>query len=74
MRSLAFRMRILLWVTVAVAIWSQLTGCGPQIVTKWYKGNTHTHTWWSDGDSPPETVVKWYKECLLYTSPSPRDS
>ncbi len=28
----------------------------------WYKGNTHTHTWWSDGDSPPETVVKWYKD------------
>ncbi len=29
---------------------------------RWYKGNTHTHTWWSDGDSPPEVVVKWYKE------------
>lgn len=29
---------------------------------QWYKGNTHTHTWWSDGDSPPELVVKWYKE------------
>src|SRR5262245_39448045 len=28
----------------------------------WYKGNTHTHSWWSDGDSPPETIVKWYKE------------
>jgi hypothetical protein len=29
---------------------------------KWFKGNTHTHTWWSDGDSPPETVAAWYKE------------
>ncbi|MBI4578811.1 MAG: hypothetical protein HY718_03860, partial [Planctomycetes bacterium] len=29
---------------------------------QWYKGNTHTHTWWSDGDSPPEVAVKWYKE------------
>ncbi len=29
---------------------------------RWYKGNLHTHTWWSDGDSPPETVVAWYKE------------
>jgi len=28
----------------------------------WFKGNTHTHTWWSDGDSPPEVVVRWYKE------------
>ncbi len=29
---------------------------------QWFKGNTHTHTWWSDGDSPPEVVVAWYKE------------
>jgi hypothetical protein len=29
---------------------------------RWYKGNTHTHTWWSDGDAPPEVAVKWYKE------------
>lgn len=29
---------------------------------RWYKGNTHTHTLNSDGDSSPEDVVKWYKE------------
>ena len=28
---------------------------------QWFKGNTHTHTTNSDGDSPPEDVVKWYK-------------
>ena len=28
----------------------------------WYKGNTHTHTVESDGDSPPEYVARWYKE------------
>ena len=28
---------------------------------QWFKGNTHTHTNRSDGDSPPETVAKWYK-------------
>ncbi len=28
----------------------------------WHKGNTHTHTLESDGDSPPEDVVRWYKE------------
>ncbi|MDO8588746.1 MAG: CehA/McbA family metallohydrolase [Armatimonadota bacterium] len=27
----------------------------------WVKGNTHTHTTMSDGDSPPEVVVEWYK-------------
>jgi len=28
----------------------------------WFKGNTHTHTLESDGDSPPEEVATWYKE------------
>jgi hypothetical protein len=29
---------------------------------KWLKGNLHTHTLWSDGDAPPETVVNWYHQ------------
>jgi len=28
---------------------------------RWYKGNTHTHTLNSDGDSTPDEVVKWYR-------------
>lgn len=28
---------------------------------RWLKGNTHTHTLESDGDSPPEVVVNWYR-------------
>ncbi len=28
---------------------------------RWFKGNTHTHTTESDGDSPPEVVARWYK-------------
>ena len=27
----------------------------------WYKGNTHTHTLNSDGDSTPDEVVTWYR-------------
>ena len=30
--------------------------------TRWYKGNTHTHTLNSDGDSTPDDVVRWYRE------------
>jgi hypothetical protein len=30
-------------------------------VPRWYKGNTHTHTLNSDGDSHPDDVVKWYR-------------
>lgn len=29
---------------------------------RWYRGNTHTHTINSDGDSAPDAVVRWYKE------------
>lgn len=28
----------------------------------WYKGNLHTHTFWSDGDDFPEMVAGWYKD------------
>lgn len=28
---------------------------------KWYKGNTHTHSLWSDGDDFPEMIMEWYK-------------
>uniref|UniRef100_UPI0035629AE7 PHP domain-containing protein n=1 Tax=Gemmatimonas sp. TaxID=1962908 RepID=UPI0035629AE7 len=27
----------------------------------WLKGNTHTHTTNSDGDTAPEEVARWYK-------------
>jgi hypothetical protein len=29
---------------------------------RWWKGNLHTHTFWSDGDDFPEAVVAWYKD------------
>jgi len=29
---------------------------------RWYKGNTHTHTLNSDGDSTPDEVVRWYRQ------------
>jgi hypothetical protein len=29
---------------------------------RWWKGNLHTHTLWSDGDDYPEMVVGWYKD------------
>jgi hypothetical protein len=28
----------------------------------WYKGNTHTHSLWSDGNDFPEMISDWYKE------------
>jgi hypothetical protein len=33
-----------------------------QAQAKWYKGNTHTHTLNSDGDTAPDEVARWYRE------------
>jgi hypothetical protein len=48
---------------VAALAWSsiaagQTSGAQP----RWFKGNTHTHTLNSDGDSTPDEVVRWYRE------------
>jgi len=34
----------------------------PAAPMRWYKGNTHTHTLNSDGDSTPDEVARWYRE------------
>ncbi|MDG1500429.1 MAG: histidinol-phosphatase [Planctomycetota bacterium] len=36
------------------------TSCGS--TKSWYKGNTHTHTLWSDGNAAPELVVSYYTD------------
>jgi len=44
-----------------------LYSCNPQesaeerSISKWYKGNLHTHSYWSDGDEFPEMIMDWYK-------------
>lgn len=32
------------------------------MTARWYRGNLHTHTTNSDGDSTPEVVVRWYRD------------
>jgi hypothetical protein len=34
-----------------------VTADGP----RWWKGNLHTHSFWSDGDDFPEMIADWYK-------------
>jgi hypothetical protein len=34
---------------------------GPQELS-WYRGNTHTHSLWSDGNDFPEMIAAWYKD------------
>ena len=44
-------------------IWSNSMRAASQTgAPRWFKGNTHTHTLNSDGDSTPDEVVRWYRE------------
>ena len=49
---------------VAALVWvagtTRLPSQGPDL--RWYKGNLHSHTINSDGDSSPDAVARWYKE------------
>src|SRR5688500_2656485 len=56
---------ILRGLALAAGIVVSATPVGAQIAstaTRWFRGNTHTHTLNSDGDSPPEVVVGWYRD------------
>lgn len=39
-----------------------LDGSSFEAPERWWRGNTHSHSWWSDGDAPPELIADWYKE------------
>ena len=55
------------FVVLVLAVVAVLAGVFPNLAAQekklnWYKGNTHTHTVNSDGDSTPDEVVRWYRE------------
>jgi hypothetical protein len=54
----------LLLLLVIVAARDQVPPMGANAAAggRWFKGNTHTHTVNSDGDSTPDEVVRWYRE------------
>lgn len=41
------------------------SGCNQEssesVTQQWYKGNLHTHSYWSDGDEFPEVIMDWYQ-------------
>ena len=67
-------MNAALHVGAATALVAIVAGCAPRGTpspageasaasssASWWKGNTHTHSLWSDGDHYPEMIVDWYK-------------
>ncbi len=63
----AFRVLLVLGISVVLtmviaAVPLQQQTASVETGSRWYKGNTHTHTLNSDGDSTPDDVVRWYRE------------
>jgi hypothetical protein len=48
--------------SVALLLTVTLPAAAQAQAQRWFRGNTHTHTWNSDGDSPPHEVVRWYRQ------------
>ncbi|HEY7496953.1 MAG TPA: CehA/McbA family metallohydrolase [Vicinamibacterales bacterium] len=68
MQSLAFR-RLALAASLVITLLIVRHVTAPAMATsqtaagaRWLKGNTHTHTTESDGDSPPDDVARWYRD------------
>ena len=58
-------------IALAAGVWIGAVTCGAILGVgtsaqeggeRWWKGNTHTHTLNSDGDSPPGEVSHWYRD------------
>ena len=45
---------LILFLTTAIA-------SADEPAARWWKGNLHTHSLWSDGDDYPEMIADWYK-------------
>lgn len=45
-----------------LVVLSLLVSCKEEPQQQWYKGNLHTHSYWSDGNNYPEMIMQWYKD------------
>ena len=62
-RRLLLSSTLLCAAAFAVATGAQAPASAPAAGSlRWFKGNTHTHTLNSDGDSSPDDVVRWYRD------------
>ncbi len=55
--------RVVLWSLLLICmVAGQAALAGEEAGPRWWKGNLHSHTFWSDGDDFPEMVTQWYKD------------
>ena len=61
MRHLTRRLASLGWIIAPLLVVSlSETDAAAQESGRWYKGNLHTHSLWSDGNDFPEMIADWY--------------
>ena len=63
MRTESMRLTPAALAAAAILLGSSIAAAQPATAApRWFRGNTHAHTINSDGDSPPDVVVRWYRE------------
>jgi hypothetical protein len=48
--------------TLILTVVALLTACTEQRKNVWFKGNTHAHSTYSDGDTDVKELIKWYHD------------
>lgn len=49
------------WV-ITIALFLSIAAAADPGAPQWYKGVTHVHSLWSDGDMSPDLIAAWYKD------------
>src|SRR5690349_2099741 len=66
LRSAGSRFMLRLCFTACLVVLASFSARADDVIPadappRWWKGNLHTHTFWSDGDDFPEMVAEWYR-------------
>ncbi len=61
-RMIRAALSLLFCVVVTLASRGADSAAPAEAPARWWKGNLHTHSLWSDGDDYPEMIAAWYKE------------
>lgn len=66
MHCLVLRSLVLRTLVAAILVHAVCTAYADDVIPpnpelRWFKGNLHTHTLWSDGNDFPEMVAEWYR-------------
>ncbi|MFK5973616.1 MAG: histidinol-phosphatase [Flavobacteriaceae bacterium] len=56
------KIALLLLITVVIGCKQNASSTETEKNKTWFKGNLHTHSYWSDGDEFPEVILDWYKK------------